>query len=378
MPRPPQIAGFDVPGPVPALVGEVLPPPRVAGKLGNLAAIIAGAIDDGRWPMDSRLPAERTLAATYGVSRETVRSALAALAASGRIRRRGRSTVVAAPPASAASPALRLRVALVLTPERLRNPLIQATVAACRSHLGPGIALDLFLHERVHPELYRRMGAGLVLVDGAFGARAVAALDAAGLPVAVINAVHARLPYACTDHRLGGMLMARHAVELGHRRIAVLHQDGSRIDDFIQRLRGIHHELLAAGMHATEVECPADPETPRAFEQRVLALLRETRPSILLCLTDSIALRVLEALDVAGIAVPYAVSIIGYDDTPAGAMVRPPLTTVRQPVAEVGAALAAIARRTADGLDARLDRPISPVLVPRGSVADLRPQSCPT
>jgi DNA-binding LacI/PurR family transcriptional regulator len=377
--RPPQIAGLSVPGPVPALVGEVLPPAPVNGKLGNLAAIIAGAIDDGRWPAGSRLPAERTLAATYAVSRETVRAALAALAAAGRIRRQGRATVVATSSVQvtgAAPP--RLRVALVLIPERLRNPLIQATVDACRDRLGPGIALNLFLHERVHPEHYRRMGAGLVFVDGAFGPRAIAAIDTAGLPVAVINAFHASWPYACTDHRLGGMLMARHAVELGHRRIAVLHQYGRRIDDFIQRLRGIRHELLAAGLHADEIELPVEPESLRVFGLRLLALLRASRPTVLLCLTDGIALRVLETLDVAGIAVPGEVGIIGYDDTPAGAMVRPRLTTVRQPVAELGAALAAIARRTADGLDARLDRPISPVLVQRDSVADLRPRSLRT
>jgi hypothetical protein len=368
MPRPPQIAGLDVPGPVPALVGEVAPPPRVVGKHGSLATIIAGAIDAGRWPTGSRLPAERTLAATFGVSRATVRAALARLAATAHIRRRGRSTLVAAPTAPAiGNVPLRLRTALVLTPERLRNPLIQAVVGSCRSHLGPGIALDLFVHERVHPGLYRRMGAGLVFVDGAYGPRAIASLETAGLPAAVINGFHARLPYACTDHRLGGMLMARHALELGHRRVAVLHQDADRIDDFIQRLRGIRHELLASGVHPVEMACATEPEQSRAFDQRVMRLLHDVRPSILLCLTDSIALRVLESLDAADVAVPGEISLIGFDDTPAGALVRPPLTTVRQPVAEVGAALAA-----------RLDRPISPVLVPRRSVADLRVQSRPT
>lgn len=375
MARPAQIAGIDVPGPVPALVGEAAPPPRIPGKRAGLASVIADAVAAGRWPAGSRLPAERTLAATYGVSRETVRAALAALAIAGRIRRQGRAAVVAAPRQAPRAP-VRLRTAMVLTPERLRNAVIQSVVEACRAHLGPDLVLDLFLHERLHPEFYRAEGAGLVLVDGSFGARAIAGLGATGLPVAVINAVHPRLPYVCTDHRLGGMLMARHALALGHRRIAVLHQDVALVDDFRQRLRGIHHELLAAGVHASELDCPAEPE--RGFDQRVLQAVRGSRPSVLLCLTDSLALRVLETLDQAGVAVPGEIGLIGFDDTPAGAMVRPPLTTVRHPVAELGAALAALARRTADGLDARLDRPISPVLVPRGSVADLRAQSWPT
>jgi DNA-binding LacI/PurR family transcriptional regulator len=368
MARRTRIAGLGVPGPVPALVASAAPPPPLPGKCGALAALVQAAIADGRWPPGSVLPSERTLAATYALSRATVRAGLDRLAAAGAVERHGRRLLVAAHRAGPA-PAERLRAALVLTPERLRNPVIQAVVAACRAHLGAGIALEVFIHERLHPELYRSLGTGLVFLDGSFGARAINAAAAAGLRVAVLNSFHPRLPYVFTDNRLGGMLMARHALERGHRRIALLHHGESEVHDFTQRLRGMRHELQAAGVAPLELDCGDTGDI-----DRLLALLLRQAPdlSLLLCLTDSLALRVLEALTVAGIAVPERISLIGYDDLPACALTHPPLTNVRQPVEDLGAALAAIARRIADGAEARLDRPISPVLVPRASVADKR------
>lgn len=369
MPRRPLTAGLGVPGPVPALVAEAAPAPALTGKHGALAALMRAAIADGRWPAGCRLPSERALAARFAVSRATVRAALALLASEDRIASHARRTRVSQPPAADPPAALRLRAALVLTPERLRNPVIQAVVAACRAHLGASIALEVFIHERLHPELYRSLGTGLVFLDGSFGARAINAAAAAGLRVAVLNAFHPRLPYVFTDNRLGGMLMARHALERGHRRIALLHHGEIAVHDFTQRLRGMRHELQAAGITPLELACDDTGDIDRLLAQ----LLRQAPDlSLLLCLTDSLALRVLEALTVAGIAVPERISLIGYDDMAACALTHPPLTSVRQPVEDLGAALAAIARRVADGAEARLDRPISPVLVPRASVADKR------
>jgi LacI family transcriptional regulator len=53
---------------------------------------------------------------------------------------------------------------------------------------------------------------------------------------------------------------------------------------------------------------------------------------------DSMAVGALRALDEAGIAVPDQLALVGFDDMPFAATTRPPLTTVRQPIAEMGEA----------------------------------------
>jgi LacI family transcriptional regulator len=66
-------------------------------------------------------------------------------------------------------------------------------------------------------------------------------------------------------------------------------------------------------------------------------LMRGPRPDAVVCADDLIALGVLQACTDAGVAVPGDVLVTGFDDIPFAAMSNPPLTTVRQPQAEIAA-----------------------------------------
>ncbi|MBV9592819.1 MAG: substrate-binding domain-containing protein [Actinobacteria bacterium] len=58
------------------------------------------------------------------------------------------------------------------------------------------------------------------------------------------------------------------------------------------------------------------------------------RPTAIACLTDLMALAVIEVAQQAGLDVPGEVSVTGFDDSPLAARTRPRLTTIRQPVTE--------------------------------------------
>jgi LacI family transcriptional regulator len=60
------------------------------------------------------------------------------------------------------------------------------------------------------------------------------------------------------------------------------------------------------------------------------------RPTAILACSDYIAIGVLQATRQAGIDVPDGLSLVGFDDMPFAELVDPPLTTIRQPVAEMG------------------------------------------
>jgi DNA-binding LacI/PurR family transcriptional regulator len=84
-----------------------------------------------------------------------------------------------------------------------------------------------------------------------------------------------------------------------------------------------------------------------AFEQSSALLRRTHPPSAVIAGNDSIALGVIEAARCAGLAVPRDLSVVGFDDIPAATLVTPNLTTVHQPLVDIGEkAVALLVERT--------------------------------
>jgi LacI family transcriptional regulator len=80
-----------------------------------------------------------------------------------------------------------------------------------------------------------------------------------------------------------------------------------------------------------------------------LVLRRRQAPTALFCASDEIAMGAYAAAAELGLAVPEAVAITGWDDIPVARFLSPPLTTVRQPLAELGARAAALLQAGIDG-----------------------------
>ena len=146
----------------------------------------------------------------------------------------------------------------------------------------------------------------------------------------------ARIPSVSATHTSGADQAMRHLLELGHRRIAQI--TGPRgwlaTED---RLRGYRAALAAAGILADpelEVEADAEIDGGRDAAARLLDLPQP--PTAIFSFNDNTAIGALQAARARGLRVPEDLSIVGFDDVEHATIVTPALTTVRQPLAEMG------------------------------------------
>lgn len=155
-------------------------------------------------------------------------------------------------------------------------------------------------------------------------------IDPAGVPdldVPTIGATNWAGGVSATDHLTG----------LGHRRIGFV---AGRPSLWCSRARadGYRAGLQAAGVAfdpALVVQGRFDYESGFHGGAQLLALA--DRPTAVFAASDQMALGVQEAVRRAGLRVPEDVSVVGFDDLPEARWSSPPLTTVRQPLVEMGA-----------------------------------------
>jgi LacI family transcriptional regulator len=107
--------------------------------------------------------------------------------------------------------------------------------------------------------------------------------------------------------------------------------------DVSERYEGFSAALRAAGQPVPEPErVPLTEEAGAAFATQLLAATEPELPDGLVCANDELALAVMKTLAAGGVAVPDAMVVTGWDDVMAARYVSPGLTTVRQPMAELG------------------------------------------
>jgi LacI family transcriptional regulator, xylobiose transport system transcriptional regulator len=168
----------------------------------------------------------------------------------------------------------------------------------------------------------------------------------------------------------GGLSATRHLLELGHRRIAIItgpsHALCSRA-----RLDGYRAALDAAGIPidaALVRDGKFELEGGRANAADLLAL--PDPPTAIFALNDGMAIGVYHAASQAGVRIPQDLSVVGFDDYSLDAWLVPPLTTVRQPLSDMGAAAARMVLELARGDELRSRRcELATELIVRSSTA---------
>jgi LacI family transcriptional regulator len=146
------------------------------------------------------------------------------------------------------------------------------------------------------------------------------------------------LAWVDVDNREGAHKAVTHLIELGHRRIATI-AGPSQMAAGIERRNGYKQALLEAGIPITpELMVTGDFSQEGGYlaMQHVLALPQ--RPGAIFVASDTMAIGALRAIHEAGVAVPEEIAIVGFDDLPSSVFANPPLTTIHQPIAELGVA----------------------------------------
>jgi DNA-binding LacI/PurR family transcriptional regulator len=211
-------------------------------------------------------------------------------------------------------------------------------------------------------------------VDGALfvsTADQVAALDAfetVGIPLVAIDRIplgHAG-PSVTLDNVAAGRLAAEHLLALGHKCIAhiggPMHLRLSR-----ERLTGFETAIRASGLEPGPIAASEghwDCETGYRAMRRILG--GPILPTAIFAANDRMAMGAMRALFEAGLRVPADVSVVGVDDIEVAAFQIPPLTTVRQPFAELAVrAVELLIARLEDRVSERPQVIIEPQLVVR-------------
>jgi DNA-binding LacI/PurR family transcriptional regulator len=139
-----------------------------------------------------------------------------------------------------------------------------------------------------------------------------------------------------------------------------------------ERMAGWRSGCAAAGIAPPlTVSCPVNLREHGRHAARLL-LDHPAPPTGIVCLSDELAMGVMAELAARAVRVPDDVSVVGYDDSPLAAMAIPPLTTVRQPARDKGAAAARLLLDRLRGTPPAAPIVLATEFVVRRSTADPR------
>jgi LacI family transcriptional regulator len=231
----------------------------------------------------------------------------------------------------------------VVVPE-LQSPYIMAVLEGVTSSaaaegfevvIGP-IPSSSMLNPR---NLLQSDHVGAIFVTADTSSSAIKALDEGGFPVVVIDPLRVAdtkcISIGATNFT-GGITAVEHLLSLRHRRIA--HAGGPHsVDCSHARLAGYSSALRQAGIELDESLITQSVFSYDAGRQAARDLLdRSDRPTAIFAASDEIALGIMEEARRHSIRIPQDLSVVGFNDTFLASRSVPPLTTVAQPLLEMG------------------------------------------
>jgi LacI family transcriptional regulator len=204
---------------------------------------------------------------------------------------------------------------------------------------------------------------GLAVMQPPYEVRELQRLLGVGTPIVAIDArgAHPSLPCVASDDDGGIYSAVGHLIGLGRRRLGMIAGPGS-IPCHRDRLRSFRDAVREAGLDdAPERQIVAATDTFPGGAVATQELLRR-KPSLdgLVVSNDAMALAALRELRNAGVRVPDDVAVVGFDDVSASRYSDPPLTTVYNPLREIGATAIRLLLGAAQGIEL----PTHPVLLP--------------
>jgi DNA-binding LacI/PurR family transcriptional regulator len=207
-------------------------------------------------------------------------------------------------------------------------------------------------HERAGVERFIERRVDAIILTYAIDVENLTLLKEAGIPVVQIEREQTGDTHAVlVDNRAGTASAMRHLLELGHRRVAFIGGDPARYPRSLSRGCSVEEERL--GMYVDSLREAGVSVDPRLIELDEYIALSEDgsnlagyrgmktileepeRPTAVFVGCDILAAGALQAIYEARLRIPDDISVVGYDDTLAASL-APRLTTVAQPMADLG------------------------------------------
>jgi len=223
--------------------------------------------------------------------------------------------------------------------------LIRGVADACNAH-NYHLMLSLFSRRRVQESrarqdlLYQQVLRGRYL-DGVVVSSAplddpiFPRLLEDGVPFIIVGRYpHERANYVDVDNVAGARMAVEHLLRLGHERVATI-TGPLNMCSGQDRLEGYRQALAARGIPVDE-DLIAEGDFTEQGGQAAMRRLLPHRPTAVFAASDMMAVGAIKVLREAGLRVPEDVAVVGFDDIPLASMVEPPLTTVRQPIEQLG------------------------------------------
>jgi GntR family transcriptional regulator of arabinose operon len=336
-------------------------------------------IESGRLKRGDRVPSEAELVRTFGASRITVGRAVRELQRAGLVERRvGSGTYVKGVQKIAGALSFGLLIP-DLGETEIFEPICQGMMASplAREHAlvwgpstgsgpGPSVAgadraerawhlCRHYINRRVSGVFFAPLE--LTPEKDDVNLRMADALDAAHIPIVLLDRTVVPYPrrghydLVGIDNRRAGYVITDHLLRGGCRRLAfvAMPNAAATVD---AREAGYRDALYAASLPVDRsLIGRLDPADRTALD----AFLRSARPDGIVCANDRTAANVMQTLLRLRYRIPYDMRLVGIDDADYASLLPVPLTTLRQPTAQIGhAALAAM-----------LDRISHPALPPR-------------
>jgi LacI family transcriptional regulator len=174
---------------------------------------------------------------------------------------------------------------------------------------------------------------GLIVMSPDLDPAALCAELPLGVRAVLLNAKVEGRPSITIDNSAGARDVVRHLATLGHTHIAFI-SGPARNADAEQRRRGFRTGVRAHGIEGVEVSGDFTEDSGYEAAKQVLAM--KPRPTAVFAANDSMAIGALSGFRDAGVRVPDAIALVGFDDIPIARFLDPPLTTVKVPIAELG------------------------------------------
>jgi GntR family transcriptional regulator of arabinose operon len=349
-------------------------------------------IRSGRWKLGDRLPSEAQLVRDFGASRITVGRAVRDLQLAGLVERHAGSGTFVRAARGPASHSFGLLIpdlgeteifepicrGMMASPLAQEHALLWGSVAdprASRAETAWRLCRQ-FIERRVSGVFFAPLEHTPERDD--VNGRIIRALDDASIPTVLLDRAIGPFPrrdhhdLVGLDNRHAGFTVTEHLAGLGVRRIGfvAMPQAAATVD---AREAGYREALFSNGLEPERsLVRRLDPRDTLA----VLAFLEQGRPEAVVCANDRTAALLMHTLRELGRAVPRDVRLVGIDDVDYAPLLSTPLTTLRQPTQQIGAAaLAAMLDRVAGSDLATRDVLLQGTLVVRQSCGGRQPPS---